>query len=332
MESARTRLEEDEFPLAFQKTQEGIDPDNPNALSLGSAVEKQRTQNQTENWLRLMDQHIHNGSFEQARQVLEEILKLNPNHGKARELLAGLDQREKEVERSIPRALAAVGGVWRRFKLNLSAAILRKETLLRYPGAKLLADQTASAEVAKTRSEVLSDPVLFALGKETQSKPAGLHGQTDAATVRLDLVERQPGFTETGGPERLVHSEPQPIAPDEFTLVFQDPQHTARLHRGTGERIDPGTLARAQARELIEIIQLRDFESAVALRGKWLPGIEGAGGELMGFSEAARYLGAAQDAVSPHVRIEHLKRAQQVIISIGNQLLPGDSPLSRHLP
>ena len=95
-------MEEDEFPLALQKIQEvlAIDPDNPDALSLRSAIEKQRSQRQTENWFRLVDQHIHNGAFAQARQGLEEILKLNPNDSKARGLLVDVDRREKEVERS----------------------------------------------------------------------------------------------------------------------------------------------------------------------------------------------------------------------------------------
>ena len=102
LESARTRLEEDEFPLALQKIQEvlAIDPDNPDALSLRSVIEKQRSLRQTENWFRLVDQHIHNGAFGQARQGLEEILKLNPNESKARGLLVDVDRREKEVERS----------------------------------------------------------------------------------------------------------------------------------------------------------------------------------------------------------------------------------------
>jgi eukaryotic-like serine/threonine-protein kinase len=103
LESARTRLEEDEFPLALQKVQEvlEIDPENPDAISLKSAIERQRGWHQTENWFRLVDQHIQNGSFGQARQGLQEILKLNPNDTKARELLVEVDRREREVERSV---------------------------------------------------------------------------------------------------------------------------------------------------------------------------------------------------------------------------------------
>ena len=124
----------------------------------------------------------------------------------------------------------------------------------------------------------------------------------------------------------------RPAGPGEFTKFFEAAPQTVILRKAPEERVDAETIARAQARELIEILQRRDFESAVALRGKWLPGIEGAPGELIGFSEAARYLGAAQEAVSPHVRIEHLKRAEKVLFSVGNQLLADTSPAARRLP
>ena len=101
LDSARTRLEEDEFPLAVQKIQEvlEIDPDNPDAISLRSGIEKKRSHHQTDNWFRLVDQHIHNQSFGQARQGLQEILKLNPNDTRARELLVEVERKEQEVGR-----------------------------------------------------------------------------------------------------------------------------------------------------------------------------------------------------------------------------------------
>jgi serine/threonine-protein kinase len=102
LESARTRLEEEEFPLALQKIQEvlDVDPDNPDAVSLRSVIEKQRSHRQIESWFRLVDQHIQNGSFSQARRALEEILKISPNDSGARALLADVDRREEEVERT----------------------------------------------------------------------------------------------------------------------------------------------------------------------------------------------------------------------------------------
>ena len=78
-------------------------------------------------------------------------------------------------------------------------------------------------------------------------------------------------------------------APSPFTEFFERAEQTRLLRKAPDQRVDADTLARAQSRELSEILERRDFESAVMLRGKWLPGIEGAPGELMGFSEAARY-------------------------------------------
>jgi eukaryotic-like serine/threonine-protein kinase len=100
LESARTRLEEDEFPLALQKIQEALalDADNADAASLRTEIEKRMSRRQTENWFRLVEQHIQNRSFGQARQGLQEILKLNASDSRARELLVEVDRREREIE------------------------------------------------------------------------------------------------------------------------------------------------------------------------------------------------------------------------------------------
>jgi serine/threonine-protein kinase len=99
LDSARTRLEEDEFPLALQKIQEvlGIDPDNADALGLRKQIEQQRSERQTQNWFRLVEQHLHNHSFGQAKQALEEILRLNAKDSRAREMLMEVDRREQEI-------------------------------------------------------------------------------------------------------------------------------------------------------------------------------------------------------------------------------------------
>jgi serine/threonine protein kinase len=101
LDSARTRREEEEFPLALQKIQEvlEIDPENADALSLRRDIEKERSVSQIENWYRLVDQHIHNHSFDQARQALQEILKINSNEKKALELIVEVDRREQEIAR-----------------------------------------------------------------------------------------------------------------------------------------------------------------------------------------------------------------------------------------
>jgi serine/threonine-protein kinase len=56
MESARTRVEEEEYPLALQKIQEvlEIDPQNADALQLKTQIERQRNEKQIDNWYRLV--------------------------------------------------------------------------------------------------------------------------------------------------------------------------------------------------------------------------------------------------------------------------------------
>jgi serine/threonine protein kinase len=101
LNSARTRLEEEEFPLALQKIQEvlAIDPDNTDALALQKEIEKQRGERQAENWFKLANQHLENNSFERARQALEEVLKLGAADERAHEMLLAVDRREQEVSR-----------------------------------------------------------------------------------------------------------------------------------------------------------------------------------------------------------------------------------------
>jgi hypothetical protein len=52
----------------------------------------------------------------------------------------------------------------------------------------------------------------------------------------------------------------------------------------------------------------------------WLPGLQGANGLLLGFSEAARYLAAAEAAFGAHHRLNHLKSFQQKVLELENQL------------
>jgi len=101
LESARTRREEDEFPLALQKIQEvlDIDPENADALALRSDIEKEGSERQVENWFRLVEQHVHHHSFAQAKQALEEILKADAHNSRARELMVEVGRREQEISR-----------------------------------------------------------------------------------------------------------------------------------------------------------------------------------------------------------------------------------------
>lgn len=99
IESARTRVEEEEYPLALQKIQDvlNLDPSNADALSIRAQIERNRSQKQVENWFRLVREHLDNQSYAQARQCVQEILKINSADTRAREVLSEIDRTEQEV-------------------------------------------------------------------------------------------------------------------------------------------------------------------------------------------------------------------------------------------
>jgi serine/threonine protein kinase/pSer/pThr/pTyr-binding forkhead associated (FHA) protein len=101
LDSARTRIDEEEFPLAMQKIQDvlAMDPENADALTMRGGIEKQRSGRQIENWFRLANEHLQQQSFHQARQALEEILKIDANNRKAEQLLVQVEQREQEISK-----------------------------------------------------------------------------------------------------------------------------------------------------------------------------------------------------------------------------------------
>jgi len=74
------------------------------------------------------------------------------------------------------------------------------------------------------------------------------------------------------------------------------------------------------------------FSEIIELRGRWLPGAEGAGPLLLGVRETARYLAAAGAAGIPYHRLEHLRRAEQSLQALDNRLLSDRSDLARALP
>lgn len=99
LESARTRMEEDEYPLALQKVQNvlALEPSNVDALALKSAIEQQRGRSQTERWHQIARQHTNNKLFTKARQSIDEILKVDPAYGPAKELLAEIGRGEQQL-------------------------------------------------------------------------------------------------------------------------------------------------------------------------------------------------------------------------------------------
>lgn len=133
LESARTRIEEDELPLALQKIGNvlEIDPVNAEALALKNRVERQRSERQIENWFRLVRQHIDNHDYAQARQGIGEILKINNVDTRARELLAAIDRTEQEVLKAQAEKQKLYDAAWHSYRQGeISAALSKLERLL----------------------------------------------------------------------------------------------------------------------------------------------------------------------------------------------------------
>ena len=102
LESARTRLEEDECPLALQKVQEALslEPENAEALGLKSEIERASSERQIEGWFRLVRQHIDNSAYGHAREALRNVLQMRPHDTRAKTLLAEVDRQEQDHSRA----------------------------------------------------------------------------------------------------------------------------------------------------------------------------------------------------------------------------------------
>jgi len=102
LDSARTRLQEDEAPPAMQKVQEALalEPGNPEALGLKAQIEQSSNERQAEGWFRLVSQHIENSAYSHAREALQNVLHLRPEDAQAQSLLAEVDRLEQEQLRT----------------------------------------------------------------------------------------------------------------------------------------------------------------------------------------------------------------------------------------
>ena len=100
LESARTRMEGQEYPLALQKVQEALDLDatHAGALGLKSDIEEKRSAGKLEDWLNLARQHMANHAYGHAREALQNAQQLKPKDSRVVQLLNEVDWQEKEYQ------------------------------------------------------------------------------------------------------------------------------------------------------------------------------------------------------------------------------------------
>jgi hypothetical protein len=101
VESAHSRIEGEEYPLALQKVQEilSLEPDNADGLSLKAKIESARSAGQIEGWFRLARQHIDNNAFAHASEALQNVLQVRPQDTRAANLLGDVRKKEQEYLR-----------------------------------------------------------------------------------------------------------------------------------------------------------------------------------------------------------------------------------------
>jgi serine/threonine protein kinase/cytochrome c-type biogenesis protein CcmH/NrfG len=101
LQSARTRFENDEYPLSLQKIQEilQLDPGNAPALGLKASIENKMISRKIEDWFRLAQEHLDNQAWSHAREALHNVLQLRANETRAVQLMAEVDRLEQEYMR-----------------------------------------------------------------------------------------------------------------------------------------------------------------------------------------------------------------------------------------
>lgn len=101
LESARLRLEEEDYPLAAQKVQSvlDLDRDNIDALALKREIEEKRGTSGVEKWYQIARQHLDRRLFSKAREAVDEVLRIDQHHAGAHELLSDIKRGEQEQAR-----------------------------------------------------------------------------------------------------------------------------------------------------------------------------------------------------------------------------------------
>ncbi len=102
LEAARRFQEAHEYPLALRRVHDALelDRENADALALQAQIEKARSAKKMDEWMQLARQSLQNLEFRQAREGVENLLKLRPNDPEILRLGTEIDRREQELHRS----------------------------------------------------------------------------------------------------------------------------------------------------------------------------------------------------------------------------------------
>jgi serine/threonine-protein kinase len=147
LDSARRFFEAQEYTLALRKIQEGLetDPDNVDVLTLKNQIEIERRQKKIGEWIGIAHQHLDNNAFRQAREALENVLKVKSTDADALNLMAEVRRRENEFEKAREeksRLYQNAMNAWE--KGDMTSALSKLEVLLK------LEDQNPDTDSARS--------------------------------------------------------------------------------------------------------------------------------------------------------------------------------------
>ncbi|HEX4808410.1 MAG TPA: protein kinase [Bryobacteraceae bacterium] len=101
MTAANRCFADEEYTLALRKIQEvlEIDAANSTALALKKRIQNLLTEQKIGELLKLAAEHLERSAFTNARQAVQDALKLRPSDTRARQFLSEVDSRQKDVLR-----------------------------------------------------------------------------------------------------------------------------------------------------------------------------------------------------------------------------------------
>ena len=101
LESANHCFNQEEYSLALRKIQEILDLDagNSSAINLRRRIEGILTEQKVAELLQTASHHLEQSAFTNARQAVQDALKLKPTDARARQLLSEIDAKQKEALR-----------------------------------------------------------------------------------------------------------------------------------------------------------------------------------------------------------------------------------------
>ena len=285
LESAKTRMEGQEYPLALQKVQEALelDPTYAGALSLKNEIEEKRSVGKIEDWLSLARQHLTNHAYAHAREALKNALQLKPKDNRVGQLLNEVNWQEQEYQRVHAEKHQLYQGAvdaWSRGEV--SAALSRLEQVMaldeqapdssateRAASYRSLYNQVRSEHDAMNSAYAEARKLLsegkFAAGlsvcDQYLSKYPG-HALFQAVKFDIEEKQRQELSTRVAEVDRRVEAEPNldkrvDILKEALDLHPQEP-HFERALRVTREKRDLVNSIVAKARLHEERSQFTD--------------------------------------------------------------------------